>query len=69
MTGSYSIERHIVIGLIVSTKFISRIEQFWDDDYIEAQMALRISGWCFEYYRKYKKAPLLLQTCLNLLYC
>lgn len=50
-------ERKIVIGLIVSTEYIQQIINVWDIRYIETPMAKLLSGWCIEYFTKYKKAP------------
>ena len=52
-----SIERRIVIGLIVSTEYIRKVSKVWNPDYILSEAALRISEWCFEYFQKYNEAP------------
>ena len=55
--SSGSIERRIVIGLIVSTEYLEHVEGIWDDEYIGSEMALRLSSWCWEYFKKYREAP------------
>ncbi len=52
------IERKIVIGLITDTKFLEQIQGEWKQDYLESSTAKMISGWCWEYFKKYKKAPM-----------
>jgi DNA-directed RNA polymerase subunit F len=51
------IERRIVTGLIVSTDYILRIRKVWNDRLLESQMARRLSGWCLDFFDKYKEAP------------
>jgi hypothetical protein len=52
------IERKILIGLITQTEFLRQIESEWDFDYIESTTAKQLSMWCWEYFKKYRKAPL-----------
>ena len=52
-----SIERRIVIGLIVSTEYIRKVSKVWNPDYILSEAALQIAGWCLDYYEKYNEAP------------
>src|SRR5512133_3530071 len=51
------IERKIIIGLITSTEYCSRIKGQWDIKLIESATAKRISSWCWEYFDQYGKAP------------
>ena len=51
------IEKRIIIGLIVSTEFIQQIQNIWDSQLLESQMAKRLAGWCMDYFHKYNKAP------------
>lgn len=52
------IERKIIIGLITQTEFLRQIEDKWKSEYIESATARRISEWCWEYFKKYREAPL-----------
>jgi hypothetical protein len=52
------IERKIIIGLITNTEYLQELEGYWNPDYMESSTARTISEWCWEYYRKYKKAPM-----------
>ena len=51
------VERKIVIGLIMSTNFCSRIFQVYKPEYFELQYAKIIISWIKRYYKEYKKAP------------
>jgi len=57
MTDNFTIERKIIIGLITSTEFSKQIQPIWNIRFIESQTAKIMSGWCLEYFDKYKKAP------------
>ncbi|MFW6272203.1 MAG: hypothetical protein ACOC2U_00270 [bacterium] len=52
------IERKIVIGLITNTEYLKQIQADWDPTYIESQAARLLSTWVWEYFDKYKKAPM-----------
>lgn len=51
------IERKIIIGLITSTTYCERIKDIWNIQLIESDVAKLLSGWIWEYYDRYKKAP------------
>lgn len=51
------IERRIIIGLITSTKFLNQVKDIWSPKLIGSSTAKRISGWCWEYYNEFNKAP------------
>lgn len=51
------IERKIIIGLITNTEFLKQIQDDWNNEYLESNTARTLSLWCWEYFRKYKKAP------------
>lgn len=51
------IERKILIGLIVYTGYLKELEKDWNPQYLESSAARMISGWCWEYFNKYGKAP------------
>lgn len=51
------IERKILIGLIVYTGYLKELEKDWNPQYLESSAARMISGWCWEYFKKYGKAP------------
>ncbi len=52
-----SIERRIVIGLIVSDDYIARMNKIFDIEYLQSSEAKTISMWCFDYYNKYGISP------------
>ena len=54
---SVSLERRIIIGLIVSTDYIKQISRIWDAQYLQSSTAKRLATWCMEYYEKYERAP------------
>ena len=51
------IERRITIGLIVSDDFIKHIARVYTADCLASNIAKIIVGWCFEYFKKYGRAP------------
>jgi hypothetical protein len=51
------IERKIIIGMIVSTEFLQKIQPIWNPKLIQSLTVKRISGWCLQYFSKYNKAP------------
>jgi len=51
------IERKIIIGIITSTEFLQEIQNIWNTQLLESQMAKRIATWVMEYFEKYNKAP------------
>lgn len=51
------IERKILIGLITQTEFLRQLESEWNPEYIESPTAKLMSGWCWEYFKKHRKAP------------
>jgi hypothetical protein len=52
------VERKIIIGLITQTEYLRKLEGLWNKDYIESPSASIIAEWCWEYFKKYRKAPL-----------
>ena len=51
------LERRVVIGMIVSTDYLSMIRKFWNVDFFNSIICKTISSWVVEYYDKYRKAP------------
>lgn len=51
------IERKIIIGLIVYDEFLKEFKNQWNQNYIESAAAKMIAGWCWEYFKKYDRAP------------
>jgi replicative DNA helicase len=56
-TVDNSIEDKIITGMIVSSKFCRDIQQKVKSEYFQVPYANRISAWCMNYYKQYKKAP------------
>jgi len=50
-------ERKLLIGMIVSDKFIKQAMPFYDPDLIEQKYARTVAEWCAHYYQRYEKAP------------
>ena len=57
MATDFSIERRLVLGLIVSDVFIAEVRKVWDPHALQSAMAKRLAGWCIAFYDKYGKAP------------
>ena len=51
------IERRIIIGMIVSTDYLSRIRKLWNPQFFTSEAARILSTWSIEYFDKYGKAP------------
>lgn len=51
------IERQIVVGLIVSTEYFSKIRQFLQLKYLKSSTARVLGRWCIEFYDEFNKAP------------
>lgn len=54
---SSSLERRIVIGMIVSTDYLKAIRKMYRVQFLQSPMAKRIATWCIEYFDKYNKVP------------
>lgn len=52
-----TIENQIVTAMIISTKFISEVEQLFTTDYMKNSFAKIICFWCLDYFKQYGKAP------------
>jgi|AntDeeMinimDraft_5_1070356.scaffolds.fasta_scaffold02255_6 hypothetical protein len=51
------IERHILIGLIVSEEYLEEVYEIWNPRLIKSPVARKVSSWCLEYYKTYQEAP------------
>lgn len=51
------IERHILIGMIVNTNYLSFISTKLDKTDLENPYASTVAGWCLDYFKKYGEAP------------
>lgn len=52
-----SVERRLVMGMIVSDEFLQQIQPIYDPELMEAPFSRRIAQWCLEYFEQYSKAP------------
>lgn len=52
-----NIERRIVIGMVVSTDFLLKIKDTYQQKFIQSATAKTLAEWCFTYFKKYQKAP------------
>lgn len=50
-------ERQILLGMIVSDKFIRDVQPILKTDLIETPFILTVIGWCQEYYKQFETAP------------
>lgn len=50
-------EKKIIIGLVVSTEYCSKIHKYIRPEYFRNKYLKLISGWCIEFYENYKAAP------------
>ena len=53
----FFVERHILIGLIVSTEYLNEIRDVWEHRLLESPTARKVAAWCLEYYDHYQEAP------------
>lgn len=51
------IERKIVTGLIVSTRFCQKVKPMYKPEFLQVDYARRVAGWCLSYFKDYQKAP------------
>jgi hypothetical protein len=51
------VERRILIGLVVSTAFISRLLPFWEKDCFRSRWSNILASWCVDFAKKRKAAP------------
>jgi len=52
-----TLERRIVIGLVLSTDYLLHIHQKYDPLYLQSMTARTVSHWCLDYFKTYEKAP------------
>lgn len=51
------IERQIITGMIISTKFLLEIQPILNSNFFQLKFSKTIAEWCLDYYRNYKVAP------------
>lgn len=51
------IERKIIIGLMINTKYLKQAIEILDIKYVQSPEAKILVTWVYDYYKKYKKAP------------
>lgn len=51
------IERRIVLGFIVSSRFNKEIKPIYNPRFMQSKYAIRLIDWCQKYFQKYNKAP------------
>lgn len=56
-TSVQFMDRRILTGLIVSKDYITQIRGHWNPMIINDSTIRMLSGWCIDYYDKYKDAP------------
>ena len=50
-------ERQIVLGMVVSDRFIKEVQPILRPDLLESPWAMKVIGWCQDYHTKFGKAP------------
>lgn len=50
-------EKEIITALITNDNYIKEIQQFFRKELLQIPFSKTISQWCFDYFKKYKKAP------------
>jgi intein/homing endonuclease len=50
-------ERQIVLGMVVSDRFIKEVQPILRPDLLESPWAMKVIGWCQDYHVKFGKAP------------
>lgn len=51
------VERRILIGMITSTDYLSRIAGRVSNDMLDSRLSQLIANWCLDYFKRYKRAP------------
>lgn len=51
------IERHILIGMITNSNYLSFVSTKMDKDDLQNSYASTVAGWCLEYFERYGEAP------------
>ena len=51
------IEKQIVTGMIVSSKYLKRISKIYRPDYLQVEYVPIIADWCLDYFKSYGEAP------------
>lgn len=51
------IERRVVLGFIVSSRFNKEIKSIYSPRYMQSKYAVRLIDWCQKYFAKYNRAP------------
>lgn len=52
-----TLERHVLIGMIVSRRVLASIAERWKHGLFASKWADLVAGWCVEHFRKYNHAP------------
>lgn len=52
-----TVEKRIVIGLVVSDQFTKELLSIYQPELMEIPFARTVAEWCVEYFKKYEKAP------------
>jgi len=52
-----SLDRQIIIGMIVSDRFLKAVAAIYRPDLLTAPFAVTVANWCLEHLKQYDKAP------------
>ncbi len=52
-----SLEKNILIGMIMSTSFLNKLTPLFNTDYLDMSASVTVSKWILDYYSRYKTAP------------
>lgn len=52
-----SLDRQIIVGMVVSDRFLQSIQSIYRPELFTAPFAVTVASWCLEYGKRYNKAP------------
>lgn len=52
-----SLDRKVLIAMITSTRFLSKVRNNFKAEYLSTDYARTVSSWCIDYFEKYQRAP------------
>ena len=52
-----SLDRQIIVGMVVSDRFLQSIQPIYRPELFTAPFAVTVASWCLDYGKRYNKAP------------
>lgn len=56
-TVDSQIEKNIITGMIIDSKFLKEISSIIDDSLFQSSYSKKIANWCLQYFKEYEEAP------------